>query len=240
MRRRCRIARSLATRAALCTQTYSFPLLRQQLDLCAGPGRLPGHAEERLLQRGEPALRGTDNILRPAFAQLSQVGFGGDAAVHYPDPPGLAVTGFDLHQEDWECGVVRRVARQDLVGQREALRGHDEGAHYLDAVRPVVATVAEPARVFVHTRRVALEVGAGQVVEQEVVGHTEEILLAAGEEREEGGLMHQQLIKTPVQGVLRHQRPVLAEQIPHRAARIPFSVQPPLAARGNEPIGHQH
>jgi len=167
------------------------------------------------------------------------VGLGRDAPVHQPDPAGLAVAGLDLGEEGGEGRAVRRVARQHLVGEREALGGDHEREHHLDAVRPVVPAVAEAAGVALVVGRVALEVGAREIVEEEVVGHPEEILPAAGQEREEVGLVGEQLVEAPVQRVLRHAVDVLPQQVAHRAVVNPLPVESPLAPGGEQPVRHQ-
>jgi len=82
---------------------------------------------------------------------------------------------FDAAEEVPQGLVVDGVARQHLVGQRETLWGDDQGDDNLNAIASVVAGVPIPALVTLRERRIALEVGAGQVVEQHLVGGVEEI-----------------------------------------------------------------
>ena len=68
--------------------------------------------------------------------------------------------------------AVRDIAGQDLVGQGKTVRGDDQGDDHLDAIGAFIPAVAEGA--FPMLRWVALEVGAGQVVEQHVKAGIEE------------------------------------------------------------------
>jgi hypothetical protein len=63
-------------------------------------------------------------------------------------------------------GVVG-VAGEHLVAQREAVEGHHQGDADLLAVGPVIAAVAALGQRV--GRRLALEVGAGHVVQQHLV-----------------------------------------------------------------------
>ena len=73
-------------------------------------------------------------------------------------------------------------ARHHLVGQRKAPRGHDQRDHHLHAVRALVAAVAELA---LGERRVALEIGGGQIVKQDIEARLEQRLPALPQKREE-------------------------------------------------------
>ena len=104
----------------------------------------------------------------------------------------------------------------------------------------MIPTVAEAPRILVVLRRVALEVGAGQVVEEQVVGRAEEILPAAGEAGEEVRPVRQQLVEAAVQRVFGHDPGVFAPKIAHRTVGIPFAVQVPLAPGGEKAVGDQN
>ena len=56
---------------------------------------------------------------------------------------------------------------------------------------------------------------------------------------EQRALVWQHLVQAAIQRVLRYQRIILAEEIPHRALLVPLPMQPPLAARIDQPIAHQ-
>src|SRR6476620_7866925 len=55
----------------------------------------------------------------------------------------------------------------------------------------------------------------------------------------ERALMCQQQIQTTIESIFCRQRIVFAQEIAHRAVRIPVSMQSPFAARGNQPVGTQ-
>ena len=63
--------------------------------------------------------------------------------------------------------AVVRVAGEHLVAQREAVEGHHQGDADLLAIRPMIAAVATPRQGIAF--RLALEVGAGHVVQQDLV-----------------------------------------------------------------------
>lgn len=133
-------------------------------------------------------------------------------------------------------GLLARVARHRLVGQREPLRRHHQADHHLHAVRALVAAVAELPQTL--ERRVALEVGARQVVQQHVEARLEQRLPALAQKAEELPTMRQQLVQAAVQHVVR-QRLRGAQQIRQRTVSVPVPVQPPLAARIDQLVRRQ-
>ena len=131
--------------------------------------------EEGLLQLRQPPLGRAHQVARADAAHLGQAVLGGDAAVHHPDAVGLAVALLDAVQEAAQRGVVGGVARHHLVAQREALGRDDQRDDDLHAVAALVAAVAELAQIVGPAVFVALEVGAGQVVQQHVELRAEEL-----------------------------------------------------------------
>ncbi len=171
-----------------------------------------------------------------ARAHLGQHFLGRDAPVHHPHPIRFAVLRLDLGQEAAQGVLVGRVARQDLVGQREAFRGHHQSDDHLDTVAALVPAVAEAALVVLVLRWVTLKVGACQVVAQHVKARVKKVLptrLQVGEKR---GLMRQELVVTGVELVGLGQGEVAPEQIGQRAALKPLAVQAPFAARIDEAV----
>ena len=80
-------------------EDIELAVLGQQLDLDARRGPLARACPARCFSKsGEAPLRRSDQILhrRIAAAHLGQHLFGRDAAIHHPDPPGLAVLLLDL------------------------------------------------------------------------------------------------------------------------------------------------
>ena len=205
-------------------------VVRQQLHLYGITHLAPRQRQERLLQSRQPALRRADQVAhrRIALAHRLQRLFGRDAAVHDPHPLRATVAALDGGEELRQRRLLARVARHCLVGQREPLRRHHQADHHLHAVRALVAAVAKLPQTL--QRRVALEVGAGQVVQQHVEAGVEQRLPALAQEAEELPTVRQQLVQTAVQHVVR-QSLRCAWQIRQRTVPVPVSVQPPLAAR---------
>ena len=102
--------------------------------------------------------------------------------------------------EGGQRGVVGRVARHHLIGQRETVGRDDQRDHHLDAVGTLVAAVAELA--FARQGRVRLEIGAGQIVEQNIEPGLKQGALARLEEREELALVVEQPVETAVELVV--------------------------------------
>jgi hypothetical protein len=147
------------------------------------------------------------------------------------------VPALDLAEEEPQGPVVGDVAGQDLVRQGEALGGDDERDDELHAVAPLVPAVAKAALIVRVLGGTALEVGAGQVVEQDLVGAVEQIAPPLGQVGEEGALVREQAAQAPVELVDLHQLVAGPEQVGHRTLEVPLTVQPPLAARVEEPVG---
>src|SRR6266446_808880 len=153
--------------------------------------------------------------------------------------PRLAVLPLDPRQEVAQGGVVRGVARQHLVGQRQPLRGHHQGDDDLHAVRPVIARIAVASLVAFGKRRIGLEIGAGQIVEQHIEADVEQVAPAPDQMIEQGLLVFEQPVVTAIQLVDFGQPEVFAEQIGLGTALKPFAMQPPLAAARQQPVGRQ-
>jgi hypothetical protein len=88
----------------------------------------------------------------------------------------LAVQLLDPAQEPAQRGLVRRVAVHHLVSQRESFWRDHQRHDYLLAVRPPIPAVASLG--FGVLFPFALYVGAGQIVQQHVETHLEQILSA--------------------------------------------------------------
>ena len=220
-------------------QNVEFPLLGEELDRDRRPHRLPGLRQERLFQPRQAALGGAHQVAhgRVTRAHGRQGRFGGDAAVHDPDPLGAAILLFDLFQEAGQRGLIGRVARHHLVGQREAVRGHDQRDHHLHAIRTLVPAVAEPALAV--DGRVALKIGTGQVIQQDIEAGIEQRGPPRAQKREERAFVHHQLVQAAVQRVAGND-PIGPQQVAQRALGIPVPVQPPVAPRIDEPVADLH
>ncbi len=89
-------------------------------------------------------------------------------------------------------------------------------------------------------RRLTLEIGAGQIIEQHVVSKPKKIPPSLLQKAEQRCLVRHQFVQATIGVVFGHQSKILVEQIPHRALAVPLSVQTPLAARIDPTIGAQH
>src|ERR1700760_340632 len=150
-------------------------------------------------------------------------------------------TGGWFRSESMAGFVGIRSARQNLVRQRQTVRRDHQRDHHLRTVRPFVAAVTVAALVALrHIRSVDLEIGAGQIVEQYVEADVEQIAPARHQVREQIRFVRQQKIMTDVKLVRLGQTEIRTEQIGHGTAAEPVAMQLPLAARGDQPVRHQH
>ena len=146
----------------------------------------------------------------------------------------------DPGQERAERRLVGGVARHHLIGQRQAVGRHHQRDHHLHAVGPMIARIAEAPLVAFGERRVGLEIGAGQIVEQNVEAGVEQVLPACDQMIEQRLLVLEQPVVTAIELVDLGQAEICAQEIGKRGALEPFPVQPPLAQRRQQPIGDQH
>jgi hypothetical protein len=218
-------------------------VLREQLDLDAFARLAPGLGDQMLFQPVQPSLRRSDQILHgrvtgPHFGQHS---LGRHAAIHHPDPPRLAVLRLDLAQEHPQRLAVGGVARQHFVSQRQALGRDNERDHELRTVGPLVAAVAmSTLRPLGQIGRVHFEIRAGQIVQQHVEIGVEQVAPALRQMRKQRVLVREQEVVAGIELVRLGQAEVRADEIGHRAVAEPFPMQPPLAARRDQPVGDQH
>jgi hypothetical protein len=107
-----------------------FVVLRQKLDLDAFARLAPGLVEKMLFEARQASLGRSHQILhgRVGGAHLSENILGRHAAVHHPHAPRLAVLALDRVEECAQRLAVGGVAGQDLIGDRQALGGDDEGS----------------------------------------------------------------------------------------------------------------
>jgi hypothetical protein len=76
------------------------------------------------------------------------------AAVHQPDAARLAVLPLDAIEKPPQGRLVRGVAGQHLIGQRQTFGCHHQGNDDLHTIRPVIARVPEAALVAFRKRRI--------------------------------------------------------------------------------------
>ena len=190
------------------------------------------------LQLAQQAFGRADEVMhgRIAGAHFGQHFLGRDAAVHDPDAVGFPVLGFDFLQEAAQRRLVARVAGQHFVGERKALRRDHERDDHLRAVRALVAAVTVAPWVVFILGRVAFKIGARQVVEQDIEARVEEILPAPLQVAKERGLVREQALVARVELVDFGQAEIGPEEIGQSAALEPLAVQPPFAARRQQPV----
>src|SRR6476646_1187036 len=104
----------------------------------------------------------------------------------------------------------------------------------------MIARVPETALVAFRERRIRLEIGARQIVEQRVVADVEQIAPPSHQMIEDRLLVRQQSVMTAIQLVDLGAPGILAKQIGQGAALKPLTVQPPFAARRQQAIGNQY
>ena len=87
-----------------------------------------------------------------------------------------------------------------------------------------------------HGVHVALEIGAGQIVGQEIEGRAEEVLPFLGEVLFQGGLVAEQPVQAAIGPVLVGHARAGVEQHVHAALGEPFFVDEEFAARGEQAV----
>ena len=104
----------------------------------------------------------------------------------------------------------------------------------------MVARIAVAALVAFRKRRVALEIGAGQVIEQHIKRDIEQVARACGQMREHRRFVLEQPVMAAVELVALGQPGICAQEIGQGGSLEPFAVQSPFAARRQQPIRNQH
>ena len=114
--------------------------------------------------------------------------------------------------------VVRGVAGQHLIGQRQAFGCHHQGNDDLHTIRPVIARIPEAPLIAFRKRRIRLEIGARQIVQQDVVADVEQVAPPHRQMIEHRLFVDQQPVVAAVQLVDLGQPGILAQQIGQSAA----------------------
>jgi hypothetical protein len=168
---------------------------------------------------------------RIARPHLGQYRLGRNAAIHDPDAPGLAVLPLDLGEKRLQGLVVLGVAGEDLVGQWQAFRCDHQRDHHLRTIPPAIAAVAVPALVALRQGcSVDLEIGTGQIIEQNVKADVEQVAPAGDQMREQRVLVRQQPVVTGKELVRLGQAKIAAQQVGHGTVAKPCAMQLPFAA----------
>ena len=168
---------------------------------------------------------------RIALAHLLENLLGRHTPIHYPDSFSLTVERLDPLQKAAQGSPIRGVARHHLISQGKTFGRDHQGNDHLHAVKALVPAVAILALVSFRKGRGALKIRAGQIIQQHLELHPEEIFPACSQVFEKRIPMLQQLIQTPIQIVLLRQTEILPQQVGHRAVLKPLPMQTPFAAR---------
>jgi len=96
---------------------------------------------------------------------------------------------------------IPAIAGEDFAGERKAFGGDDEGNDHLHAVAAFIATVAEAAQAGGVFGRVALEIGAGQVVGKDFVFGIKEVDPTLGELVEKGSFVFHDFVVAGVKAI---------------------------------------
>src|SRR4051794_9160135 len=144
-------------------------------------------------------------------------------------------------------GMVDAVARPGMMGDRPA-RDHHHADDHLHVLRLAVAAVAVPGEL---VRAGALEVGTGDVVEDQLGLEAEEVAEAEVERHFDPVLGREELVEGAIPGVeLAGMDADPAAAVPVGEEASPLAVadevglepagEPVLAGRGDEPVGDEH
>ena len=213
---------------------HALPLEQLHLDLGIVFEALPAAGAQVLRERGQLATPRGEQIPPAGSAEELERLLADHAPVHDPDPLRFPEPRLDRRDDGLDGLEILRVARQRQVGQGETVAGHDQGQHDLFAIAAVIAGITAAGQVVLLGQ--ALEVGAGQVVEQQVVVELEqgpELVLQVVLDRLLG---LQQAVQGPVQAVLGHGAVGDAEQVFQARGAIPVLRQGEFAAGAAEAI----
>ena len=166
------------------------------------------------------ALRRADQVAPPRLAQPGEVLRAGHAPIHDPDPLGLPIAGLHRPHDLLHRGHVGPVAGEQLVAQRHALTGDDQGQADLAAVGPMIAAV--PALGERVTRRGAFEVRARYVVEEQIVVQGEQLPQPLDQVLFQRRLVGKEAIQRPIAPIVVDQGGGQREQVLKRGAPVPI------------------
>ena len=181
------------------------------------------------------------------FGDRLDVRIGDHAPVADEDEPAEREPLAQIADDFLNCGMVDAVAGPDVVGDRPAGDHHHADDH-LDVLRLAVAAVAVLGEV---VRAGALEVGAGDVVEDQIGLEAEEVAEAVIQRHFDLVLGLEELVEGAVPGI------ELAGMDADPSAAVPMGDEPSalavadevglepagqamLTGRGDEPVGDQH
>src|SRR6516225_6687935 len=120
----------------------------------------------------------------------------------------------------WKRQFPPRVEKVGIA-ERKAVGGDDQRDDDLHTIIALVPVVAELALVFIAVRGIALEIGARQIIEQDIEFGPKQVLPALPQMTEERLLVRKEFIQAAVERIFLNQGIVLPEKIPHRALLKP-------------------
>ena len=197
---------------------------------------LPTDGGQLLLEFREFASPRAQHVAAIAFALLEEgQGFLADhAAIHDPDATALAETLFDVGDDRLDGLQILLVAGEGFVRQRKAFARHHQGQHDLLAIAALVARVAASGH-FVGLHQ-ALEVTAGEIVEQEFVIELEQLTEMLFQIVLDAELTSDQAVESAIETILGDDGVGDAEQIFESGRGVPMFGEGEFAARLAEPI----
>ena len=180
---------------------------------------------------------GPHQILAAASPNGGEIGVADDAAVEDPDPTRLAVLALDHPHHRFERGHIGTVAVKCFVAEGEAVDIDDHGQDDLQAIGPMIATIAAPHHRIL--RRGAFHVTAREVVQQDVELRREQLAVARREMALECGLLRQQVIQRAIEPGVIDRALGNMQQIVERRRRIPPLFNGQLASGRAESIDRE-
>jgi hypothetical protein len=145
-----------------------------------------------------------------------------------------------LHRGDdgLQCPRVTHIAGKDLIAERKAVEAHNQRNADLLAVGPMIPGI--PALGQRIGFGLALEIGAGYVIEQDLVLDRKQLAAAPGQMRFAGGLMVHALIERAIEAVLVDLTLVELQELAKRGAPIPIFGDVQFARGFAKPRRDQH
>jgi len=183
-------------------------------------------------------LRCADDVAASGRAQPSQVLGARHAAVGDPHPPDDAVTCLHGGDDRLQGARIVGVAGEHFVTQRKAVERHHQRDQDLLAVATMIARIA--ALRLAIGQRLALEIGAGDVVEQHVVAQREQFSTTLRYMGFERRFVTEQMIEAAIEAILVDLLIAQLKQIAQRRAAVPILGNVQLARRLAEARRDQH
>ena len=181
---------------------------------------LPGACQQLFFVSFELRPRCAHQVMRASCPQPSQIGFTDDASVKNPHPSRRSVFLFHRFDHLLQGGDIGPVTRKNFVTQRKAFWGDDEPDDQLFAVWAMIARITALSQS--HPFHRCFKIGAGQVIEQQIVMGTEKVPPLGCQVLFQALFVRQQPIQTTVESVLvRHARVGVQQQFHGRLPK-PF------------------